>query len=100
MKLKAGLSYCVTEKFTAISTVHNSDRDWYSITHTGNPGNPIPRDCNEVYQSGCTQDGIYTIDPHCPNQKPFKVYCTNQTPSSREEWMDLRISLEAGQTMF
>ena len=63
---------------TAISTVHNSDRDWYSITHTGNPGNPTPRDCKEVYQRGCTQDGVYTIDPHCPNQKPFQVYCNNQ----------------------
>ena len=39
-----------------------------SITHTGNPGNPIPRDCKEVYQRGCTQGGVYTIDPHCPNQ--------------------------------
>ena len=71
-----GLSNSVT--VTAISTVHNSDRDWYSITHTGNPGNPIPRDCKEVYQRGCTQDGVYTIDPHCPNQKPFQVYCNNQ----------------------
>ena len=49
-----------------------------SIISTGNPGNPIPRDCKEVYQRGCTQDGVYTIDPHCPNQKPFKVYCNNQ----------------------
>ena len=49
-----------------------------SITHKGNPGNPIPRDCKEVYQRGCTQDGVYTIDPHCPNQKPFQVYCNNQ----------------------
>ena len=71
-----GLSYSLP--VTAISTVHNSDRDWYSITHTGNPGNPIPRDCKEVYQRGCTQDGVYTIDPHCPKQKPFKVYCSNQ----------------------
>ena len=63
---------------TAISTVHNSDRDWYSITHTGNPGNPTPRDCKEVYQRGCTQDGVYTIDPCCPNQKTFQVYCSNQ----------------------
>ena len=63
---------------TAISTVHNSDRDWYSITHTGNPGNPTPRDCKEVYQRGCRQDGVYTIDPCCPNQKPFQVYCSNQ----------------------
>ena len=38
----------------------------------------MPRDCKEVYQRGCTQDGVYTIDPHCPNKKPFKVYCTNQ----------------------
>ena len=60
-----------------MSTVHNSDRDWCSITHTGNPGNPIPQDCKEVYQRGCTQDGVYTIDPHCPNQKPFQVYCNN-----------------------
>ena len=71
-----GLSYSVT--VTAITTVHNSDRDWYSITHTGNPGNPTPRDCKEVYQRGCTRDGVYTIDPHCPNQKPFQVYCNNQ----------------------
>ena len=63
---------------TVISNIHNSDRDWYSITHTGNPGNPIPCDCKEVYQRGCTQDGVYTIDPCCPNQKPFKVYCNNQ----------------------
>ena len=49
-----------------------------SITSTGNTGNPIPRDCKDVYQRGCTQDGVYTIDPHCPNQKPFKVNCNNQ----------------------
>ena len=73
-----GLSYSVT--VTAISTLHNmySDRDWYSITHTGNPGNPMPRDCKDVYRRGCTQDTVCTIDPHCPNQKPFKVYCNNQ----------------------
>ena len=58
---------------TAISTVHYSDREWYSITHTGNPRNPTPRDCKEVYQRGCTQDGVYTIDPGC--MKPFQVYC-------------------------
>ena len=40
--------------------------------------NPIPRDCKEVYQRGCTQNGVYTIDPHCPNQKPFQVCCNNQ----------------------
>ena len=44
----------------------------------GNPGNPTPRDCKEVYQRGCTQDGVYTIDPCCPNQKPFQVHCNNQ----------------------
>ena len=64
----------------------------------GNPGNPTPWDCKEVYQRGRTQDGVYTIDPHCPNQKPFQVYCNNQY--TREEWMDPRISLEVGQTMF
>ena len=48
------------------------------LLHTGNPGNPIPRDCKEVYQRGCTQDGVYTIDPCCPNEKPFQVYCNNQ----------------------
>ena len=58
--------------------VYNSDGDWCSITHTGNPENPLPHDCKEVYQRGCTQDGVYTIDPHCPNQKPFQVYCNNQ----------------------
>ena len=68
---------CVHAYVTAITTAHNSDRDWCS-THTGNPGDPIPRDCKEVYQRGCTQDGVYTIDPHCPNQKPFQVYCNNQ----------------------
>ena len=72
---------CVCETnntHTAITTLHNSDRDWYSVTHTRNPGNPIPQDFKEVYQRGCTQDGVYTIDPCCSNQKPFKVYCTNQ----------------------
>ena len=29
-----------------------------------------------------------------------KFIATTNTPSSREEWMDLRISLEVGQTMF
>ena len=43
------------------------------IIATGNPGNQIPRDCKEVYQRGCTQDGVYTIDPGC--MKPFQVYC-------------------------
>ena len=43
------------------------------IFATGNPVNPIPRDCKEVYQRGCTQDGVYTIDPGCMN--PFQVYC-------------------------
>ena len=46
--------------------------------HTGNPGEPIPRDCKEVHRRRCTQDGVYTIDPHCPNQKPFQVYCNNK----------------------
>ena len=46
---------------------------WNRIIATGNPGNPIPRDCKEVYQRGCTQDGVYTIDPGC--MKPFQVYC-------------------------
>ena len=43
------------------------------IIATGNPGNPIPRDCKEIFQRGCTQDGVYTIDPGC--MKPFQVYC-------------------------
>ena len=43
------------------------------IIATGNPGNPIPRDCKEIYQRGCTQDGVYTIDPGC--MTPFQVYC-------------------------
>ena len=46
---------------------------WILIIAIGNPGNPIPRDCKEVYQRGCTQDGVYTIDPGCMN--PFQVYC-------------------------
>ena len=43
------------------------------LLYTGDPVNPIPRDCKEVYQRGCTQDGVYTIDPGC--MKPFQVYC-------------------------
>ena len=43
--------------------------------YSGNPGNPIPRDCKEVYQRGCTKDGVYTIAPNCPNTKPFRVFC-------------------------
>ena len=46
--------------------------------HTGNPGKPTPRDCKEVYQRGCTQNGVYTIDPKCPYIEPFKVYCNNE----------------------
>ena len=49
------------------------NKGWNWIIATGNPGNPIPRDCKEVYQRGCTQDGVYTIDPGC--MKPFQVYC-------------------------
>ena len=56
--------------------------------HTGNPGNPTPRDCKEVYQRGCTQDGVYTIDPKCPYIEPFKFIATTNTLSSREERMD------------
>ena len=36
---------------------------------------PTPRDCREAYLDGCRKDGVYTIDPGCPNQKPFPVYC-------------------------
>ena len=43
---------------------------------SGTPsGDTIPRDCKEVYQRGCTQDGVYIIAPNCPNTKPFKVFC-------------------------
>ena len=43
---------------------------------SGTPsGDTIPRDCKEVYQRGCTQDGVYTIAPNRPNTKPFKVFC-------------------------
>ena len=48
------------------------------LNYIGNPGLPTPRDCKEVYDRGCTRDGVYTIDPFCPNQRPFQVYCTNQ----------------------
>ena len=44
---------------------------------TGNPGNPTPQDCREVYNRGCTREGIYTVDPGCPNQKPFQAYCSS-----------------------
>ena len=51
----------------------------YVCTHyIGTPGLPTPHDCKEVYDRGCTRDGVYTIDPHCPGQKPFQVYCTNR----------------------
>ena len=33
----------------------------------------IPRNCKEVYNSGCTTSGVYTIDPGCG--KSFQVYC-------------------------
>ena len=41
----------------------------------GNPGLPIPRDCEGVYRRGCREDGVYSIDPGCPSNKPFKVFC-------------------------
>ena len=33
----------------------------------------LPRNCKEVYNSGCTTSGVYTIDPGCG--RPFQVYC-------------------------
>ena len=32
-----------------------------SVYSTG--PDPTPRDCREVYLSGCRKDGVYTIDP-------------------------------------
>ena len=34
---------------------------------------PLPFDCQEAYVLGCTQSGVYTIDPGCG--KPFSVWC-------------------------
>ena len=48
------------------------------VYNIGNPGLPTPRDCKEVYDRGCTRDGVYTIDPWCPKQRAFKVYCSDQ----------------------
>ena len=42
---------------------------------SGEPGLPIPRDCKGVYERGCKEDGVYTIDPGCPDKKPFDVFC-------------------------
>ena len=33
----------------------------------------LPRNCKEVFNSGCTTSGVYTIDPGCG--RPFQVYC-------------------------
>ena len=33
----------------------------------------LPHNCKEVYDSGCTTSGVYTIDPGCG--RPFQVYC-------------------------
>jgi ficolin len=33
----------------------------------------LPRNCQEVYASGCRGSGVYTIDPGC--DRPFQVYC-------------------------
>ena len=51
--------------------------DHYSMPffNAGNPGLPIPRDCEAVHGRGCREDGVYTIDPGCPNNKPFQVFC-------------------------
>ena len=35
--------------------------------------NRIPRDCREIYRSGCRENGVYQIDPGCGT--PFLVYC-------------------------
>ena len=35
--------------------------------------NKVPRDCKEIYRSGCRENGVYLIDPGCA--KPFQVYC-------------------------
>ena len=51
----------------------------YILRYISPPGTPSgdtpPRDCQEVYDRGCTEDGVYTIAPNCPDIKPFKVYC-------------------------
>ena len=51
----------------------------FTLHHISPPGTPSgdtpPRDCQEVYHRGCTEDGVYTIAPNCPNIKPFKVSC-------------------------
>ena len=33
----------------------------------------LPQDCQEVYSRGCTQSGVYLIDPGC--FQPMHVYC-------------------------
>lgn len=32
-------------------------------------------DCNDVYNAGNRQDGVYCIRPTTWNKPPFKVYC-------------------------
>ena len=45
-----------------------------STPHTGSQCyKHLPRNCQEVYASWCTQSGVYTIDPGCG--RPFQVYC-------------------------
>ena len=46
-----------------------------SVTHTvcSVDLDPLPFDCQEVYNLGCRRSGVYTIDPGCG--KPFSVWC-------------------------
>ena len=38
----------------------------------------LPQDCKEVYSRGCTQSGVYLIDPGC--FQPMWVYCDMRGP--------------------
>ena len=44
-----------------------------NLTAGGQCPERLPHSCKEVYNSGCTTSGVYTIDPGCG--RPFQVYC-------------------------
>ena len=82
------LTYCTHTTYTVeyilckCSSLVESTPHTYStftlryISPSGTPsGDTPPRDCQEVYHRGCTEDGVYTIAPNCPHIKPFKVSC-------------------------
>ncbi|KAM9837515.1 microfibril-associated glycoprotein 4-like [Aulostomus maculatus] len=53
---------------------------------------PLPMDCSDIYRTGSTKDGVYTVYPQCL-ASPVQVYCDmseDNTDNSAEKWTVLQ----------